>query len=76
MRTTLTVDDSLIKEVFRLTKAKTQVEAIRIGLQEFVAAERRKRVLALRGTVNIEDNWQELRARETVNSQQKPSRSK
>lgn len=65
MRTTLTIDDDLIQEVSKATGKKTPLEAIRAALQAYVRQEKLKKVLALRGKVDIEDNWRELRKLDT-----------
>ena len=65
MRTTITIDDQVIREVMKLTGEKTAVAAIREALDRFRRVEAKRRVLALRGEVAIEDSWRQLRKLET-----------
>ena len=64
MRTTLTIDDSQIKYLMQITGQKSAVTAIRQALDDYLRQSRKKKVLALRGQVQIADNWRELRALE------------
>ena len=61
MRTTINVDDALLENVMLLTHAESRADAIRIALQEYIRLQRKQQVLALRGKLDIEDNWQALR---------------
>lgn len=65
MRTTFTIDDQTIREVMKLTGQKTAVAAIREALDRYQRFEAKRRVLALRGEVAIEDTWRQLRQLET-----------
>lgn len=65
MRTTVTIDDQTIREVMKLTGEKTAVAAIREALDRYRRFEAKRRVLALRGEVAIEDTWRQLRKLET-----------
>jgi hypothetical protein len=64
MRTTLTIDDSQVENLMQITGQKSAVSAIRQALDDYLRESRRKQVLALRGKVQIADNWRELRALE------------
>lgn len=64
MRTTLTIDDTIVKEVILLTKKKNRSEAIREALSDYIHQKRRDQLLSLRGNVDIDDNWQALREME------------
>jgi Arc/MetJ family transcription regulator len=66
MRTTLTIDDALMREITKETGKKAPLEAIREALQAYVQQQKLKKVLALRGKVDIEDNWRELRKLDTL----------
>ena len=61
MRTTLTIDDKLATELMQSTNEKSITSAIRVALQDYLAGLRKQKLLALRGQVQIEDNWQQLR---------------
>ena len=65
MRTTITIDDQAIREVMKLTGEKTAVAAIREAIDRYRRFEAKRRVLALRGEVAIEDTWRQLRKLET-----------
>ena len=61
MRTTLDVDKDLLDEVTSLTGEKSKGKAVSKALREYV---RRKRIQELRdmaGTIDLVDNWYELR---------------
>jgi Arc/MetJ family transcription regulator len=64
MRTTLSIDDELAQGLMLATGQKTPVAAIRQALQEYLQQARKQEVLALRGQVDIEDRWRELRQAE------------
>ncbi len=61
MRTTLNIDDKVLSDVMLVTGKKNRSEAIRMALQEYLKQQQKKKLLAMRGTVNIDDNWVELR---------------
>ena len=64
MRTTLNIDDCLFDDLLNETKAKTKTEAVRMALTEYLRMKRKEKVLAMRGKLDINDGWQELRQRE------------
>jgi Arc/MetJ family transcription regulator len=49
MRTNIVLDDRLVKEVMRLSKARTKREAVDRALREFVSRNKQRDVLALIG---------------------------
>ncbi|WKZ12894.1 MAG: type II toxin-antitoxin system VapB family antitoxin [Gammaproteobacteria bacterium] len=49
MRTNIVLDDRLVAEAMRLTKARSMREAVDLALRELVSRRRRKNVLALVG---------------------------
>lgn len=49
MRTTITIDDHLFEEATRTTGASSASDLVRIALEKLIAAESRKRLLALGG---------------------------
>ena len=61
MRTSLNIDDAMLFEVMKATGKDNRSEAIRIALAAFLKQQRKNKILALRGKVDIEDNWQQLR---------------
>lgn len=61
MRTTLDIDERLLEEVVKATGQKSKSKAVNKVLEEYV---RRKRIQELRdmaGTIDLVDNWYELR---------------
>jgi hypothetical protein len=62
MRTTLTIDDMQVEDLMQATGQSSAVGAIRQALDDYLRQARKKKVLALRGQVQIEDNWRDLRA--------------
>jgi Arc/MetJ family transcription regulator len=62
MRTNIDIDDAVLKEVQRLTGAKTKREAVDLALRELVARYRRLGLLRLKGKVRWEGNLEESRA--------------
>ncbi len=49
MRTNIVLDDRLIKEAMRLSKARTMREAVDRALREFVSRSKQRDILALLG---------------------------
>ena len=66
MRTTLTLDDSLVQQLMQLTDEKSHASAIRHALQDYLAGMRKQKLLALRGQVQVEDTWRQLRQLDTT----------
>jgi Arc/MetJ family transcription regulator len=64
MRTTLNIDDYLFQDLLSLTAAKTKTEAVRTALTEFLRMKRKEKLLAMRGQLNINPDWQSLRLEE------------
>lgn len=54
MRTNIDIDDGVLREVQRLTGARTKREAVDLALRELVARYRRAGILRLRGKVRWE----------------------
>jgi Arc/MetJ family transcription regulator len=50
MRTTLNIEDSLIKKVSRLTGIKEKTTLVKLGLEALIAVESSKRLAKLGGT--------------------------
>lgn len=66
MRTTITIDDKLAEDLMQSTQEKSITAAIKVALQDYLAGLRKQKLLALRGQVQIEDNWQQLRQLDTA----------
>ncbi|TXH70725.1 MAG: DUF2191 domain-containing protein [Thiothrix sp.] len=65
MRTTLTIDDEFANNLMQITGEKTYAAAIRRALEDYIKQARKEKLLALRGKVQVEDNWQALRQLDT-----------
>lgn len=57
MRTNVVIDDKLINEALRLSKAKTKKDVICFALREFVATRKRSNLLDLEGKIEFHDNY-------------------
>ena len=64
MRTTLNIKDDVIKRVLKLTGAKNKSQAVNEVLEAYVREKQTQKLLELRGTLHLEDNWAKLRERE------------
>lgn len=62
MRTNIVLDDKLLKEGFKLTRAKTKKELVNLALRELVERRRRKRILKLEGKVEWEGSLDQMRS--------------
>ncbi|MBA2692918.1 MAG: type II toxin-antitoxin system VapB family antitoxin [Rubrobacter sp.] len=64
MRTTLDINEKLLKDAVELSEEKTKTAAVEAVLREYVRLRRKEMLLGLRGKIQIEDNWRELRQME------------
>ena len=65
MRITLTLDDEWVEQLMQFTGEKTPLLAVRHALKDYLLAVRKQKLLALRGQVQVEDNWRQLRQLDT-----------
>ena len=78
MRTTLTLDDALLGAVLLATGLSHPPDAIRHALQSYLQQEQIQEVLALRGKLDLGNEWSRLRHLDTsqeLSSEQSSSRS-
>ena len=68
MRTTLNIDEQIFTNLMQLTNARTRTGAVRIALSDYVRLKRKEQLIALRGKLEIEDNWRALRSLELQES--------
>jgi Arc/MetJ family transcription regulator len=61
MRTNIDIDEQAIREVQRLTGARTKREAVDLALRELIARHERAKILELRGTVRWEGDLERSR---------------
>jgi metal-responsive CopG/Arc/MetJ family transcriptional regulator len=65
MQTTVTIDDRQLKSLMFYTHSNNESEAIYKAIQTYLQQAKQKQdLLALRGKVDIADNWQALRESE------------
>jgi len=65
MRTTIDLDDSIIKNAMKITGAKTKKEVVHIALGELIRKQNQEKITKLRGTfpdMPTAANLQKLRA--------------
>lgn len=60
MRATLNIPDDLVSEVQKLSGEKSKTKAITAAMKEFVRQKKIKKLIALRGKIQVEDVTQEL----------------
>lgn len=61
MRTNIDINDTLLKEVMKFSKAKTKKAAIDEALKLYVKLAKQKQILDLKGKVNWDGNLDEMR---------------
>ena len=61
MRTTLDLDGKLLEEVVSLTGEKSKGKAVSKALEEYIRHQRIEELRAMAGTIDLVDNWYELR---------------
>lgn len=61
MKTTISLDNSVLEQLLTYTQAKTTKESIAKAIEEYIRFKQRQELLNCRGAVDIEDNWQQLR---------------
>lgn len=71
MRTTLTIDDAVISQVVQITGRANPLDAIREALQSYLQQEKLKQVIAMRGQLDLQDNWRALRQLDTLSDTQR-----
>lgn len=59
-RTTLVIDEELLKEAMKLTHAKSKKEAVELSLAEMVRKKRREKALEHAGAIDIDLTLDEL----------------
>jgi Arc/MetJ family transcription regulator len=64
VRTTMNLDDRLIKELMEVTGARSRTEAVHQAIAELVRRKKLEELKALSGKVRIADNWRALEAAE------------
>jgi metal-responsive CopG/Arc/MetJ family transcriptional regulator len=58
MRATLNIPDDLLAEVQEISGEKSKTKAITTAMQEFIKQKKIKELIALKGKVQIDYDWQ------------------
>jgi hypothetical protein len=58
MRATLNIPDDLIAEVQKISGEKSKTKAITTAMQEFIRRKKIEELIALKGKVRIDYNWE------------------
>jgi hypothetical protein len=74
MRATLNIPDELITEVQNITGVKSKTKAVVTAIQEFIRKKRMEQLLALKGRIEIDYDW-ELEEKRELEAQKKRERS-
>ncbi|MCX7093672.1 MAG: type II toxin-antitoxin system VapB family antitoxin [Methylobacter sp.] len=61
MKATISLDNAVLEQLLAYTKAKTAKESIAKAIEEYIRYQQRQELLNCRGSVEIDDNWQQLR---------------
>ncbi len=61
MRTTLDLDEKLVEAVTKMTGVKSKSKAVNKALEEYVRRQLIEELRAMLGTIDLVDNWYELR---------------
>jgi Arc/MetJ family transcription regulator len=64
MRTNISLDDQLVEDAFKLSRAKTKRELIHEALEEFVQSRRRLDLLDLEGRIEFAKGYDHKKVRE------------
>lgn len=62
MRTNIDIDNKLIREAKKISKAKTKKEVVDIALRNYIKSKQRQKILDLFGKVKWEGNLKEMRS--------------
>jgi Arc/MetJ family transcription regulator len=57
MRTNIVLDDGLVTEAFKYSKAKTKRELVDLALREFISSHKRKNLMDLYGEGGIDPDY-------------------
>ncbi|MDH5399415.1 MAG: type II toxin-antitoxin system VapB family antitoxin [Cyclobacteriaceae bacterium] len=63
MRTTLDISAELIREAMELTGARTKSQLVREALEDQIKSIKRKRLISMKGTIDLEIDLDSLRER-------------
>ena len=66
MRTTLNIDELLMKKLLEITQEKSKTRAITTAIKDYIKKKQIKKILSYQGRLDIENNWQQLEKEETM----------
>lgn len=66
MRTTLKIDDLLMKKLLEITQEKSKTRAITTAIKDYIKKKQIKEILSYQGKLDIENNWQQIEKEETM----------
>ncbi len=58
MRATLNIPDDLMKKVQKISGETSKTKAITTAMREYIRKEKIKRLLSLRGKIQLDYNWE------------------
>ena len=58
MRATLNIPDDLLAEVQKISGEKSKTKAITTAMEEFIKNKKIKELIALKGKINIDYDWE------------------
>ena len=61
MRTTLNLNENIIKELMNLMDTKNKSKAVNAALEAYVKEKRIQNLLNMQGKLHLEENWKSLR---------------
>jgi len=61
-RTSIDIDDKLVKEGLKITHLKTKKELVNFALQELIKREKRKRIMEFKGKLQFDIDLRQMRA--------------
>ena len=64
MRTTLNLNEEVINQIMQYTGIKNKSKAVNMVLETFVRERKRQNILKMKGKLNLDDNWKQLREME------------
>ena len=60
MRTTLNIDDFLVKKLLEITHEKSKTKAITIAIKDYLQKKNIEKILSYQGKLDIKNNWEQL----------------
>jgi hypothetical protein len=61
MNQNVSLDNKVLEQLLYYTQTKTAKESIQKAIEEYICYKQRQELLDCRGSIDIQDNWQQLR---------------